>query len=175
VLLDHTQYWVQGFKEVSLMMVSDILTQLELEVNNYLYSFGLHDWKIEFSVDSVTKTGKARKGFAVTIKPPHAEASVPWNSYSGGETQRLRLAGALGLSDLILACFGLMPGLEAWDEPSQFLTTQGVNDLVQSLRDRALSTSRQIFLIDHRNLDAGKFDGIYTVVKTNDNVVVEKS
>lgn len=173
--IDHAQYWVQGFKEVSLMMVSDILTQLELEVNNYLYSFGLHDWKIEFSVDSVTKTGKARKGFAVTIKPPHAETSVPWNSYSGGETQRLRLAGALGLSDLILACFGLTPGLEVWDEPSQFLTTQGVHDLVQALRERALSTSRQIFLIDHRNLDTGKFDGIYTVVKTTDKTLVSVS
>lgn len=170
--LTSTQYWIKGFSEVKLMLISDILTQLELEVNNYLYQFGLHHWKVEFSVESTTKTGKARKGFAVTIKCPSLESAVPWSSWSGGETQRLRLAGALGMSDLILACFGLTPGLEVHDEPSQFLSVQGITDLISVLKDRAISTHRQIFLIDHRNLDTGTFNGIYTVVRKEECVEV---
>lgn len=170
--LSSMQYWIQGFKEVKLMQISDILTQLELEVNNYLYQFGLHHWKIEFSVDSTTKAGKARKGFAVTIKPPNLESAVPWASYSGGETQRLRLAGALGMSDLILACFGLTPGLEVWDEPSTYLSQQGITNLMDVLKDRSITTGRQIFLIDHRNLDTGTFNGLYTVVRKENAVEV---
>ena len=165
-------YWIQGFKEVKLLLINDILTQLELEVNNYLYQFGLHDWKVEFAVDSTTKAGKLRKGFTVTIKPPHTQEPVAWASWSGGETQRLRLAGALGMSDLILACFGLSPGLEVHDEPSTYLSAKGISDLIEVLRDRAIDTGRKIFLIDHRNLDTLQFNGVYTVVRDENAVKV---
>lgn len=165
-------YWVQGYKAVKLMVISDILLQLELEVTNYLYQFGLKDWKVEFSVESLTKSGKQRKGFDVTIKPPHLDQAVPWKSWSGGETQRLRLAGALGMADLILSCFGATPGLEVWDEPSLYLSQQGIADLLDVLRDRALTSHRKIFLIDHRNLDITGFASVQTVVREQDAVEV---
>lgn len=169
---DAARHWMQAFREVKLMLISDILTQLELEVNNYLYQFGLRDWKVDFAVDSVTKTGKQRKGFSVTIQAPEFPGAVPWAAWSGGETQRLRLAGALGMADLILACFGLSPGMEVYDEPSTYLSASGVTDLIGALRDRALATGRQIFFIDHKNLDATQFSGLYTVVKSLEKVYV---
>jgi len=168
--LDCVSYWVKGFKEIKLMIISDILMQLELEVNNYLHQLGLHGWKIDFAVDSTTKAGKIRKGFSVTIKAPHVESAVPWAAWSGGEIQRLRLAGTLGMADLMLACNGLVPGLEIFDEPSQYLSNQGITDLIGVLRDRSRSTERQIFMIDHRSLDSTVFDGVFTVVKTPEKV-----
>lgn len=164
-ILDHTRFWVTGFKEVKLMLINDVLAQLELEVNNYLYQFGLHNWRIEFASEATTKTGKTKKSFTVMIHAPTITSPVPWEAWSGGETQRLRLAGALGMADLILTCFGMSPGMEVFDEPSQFLSQRGVSDLVSALRDRALTTGRLIFLIDHRNLDASQFSGQYTVVR----------
>ena len=163
--LEHTRFWIAGFKEVKLMLINDVLAQLELEVNNYLYQFGLHGWKIEFASEATTKTGKTKKSFTVMIHAPTVTSPVPWEAWSGGETQRLRLAGALGMADLILTCFGMSPGMEIFDEPSQFLSQRGVADLVSSLRDRALTTGRLIFLIDHRNLDTSQFSGQYTVVR----------
>lgn len=163
--VEHTRFWITGFKEVKLMLINDVLAQLELEVNNYLYQFGLHGWKIEFASEATTKTGKTKKSFTVMIHAPTVTSPVPWEAWSGGETQRLRLAGALGMADLILTCFGMSPGMEIFDEPSQFLSQRGVSDLVSSLRDRALTTGRLIFLIDHRNLDTSQFSGQYTVVR----------
>ena len=66
----------------------------------------------------------------------------------------------------------MTPGLEILDEPSQYLSVQGINDLVSVLKDRAMDTHRQIFLIDHRNLDVGAFNGIYTVVRKENSVEV---
>lgn len=171
-LLANTQYWVSGFKEVKLMLINDILAQLEIEVNNNLYQLGLVGWKIEFASEFVNKSGKSKKSFTVMIHSPETEKPVPWEAWSGGETQRLRLAGALGMADLILMCFGASQGFEVYDEPSQYLSSSGITDLVASLRDRALTTGRVIFLVDHRNLDATKFAGMYTVVRNSGKVQV---
>jgi hypothetical protein len=45
-----TQYWVKGFREVRLSLISEVLTQLELEVNNKLFQLGLENWKVLFAV-----------------------------------------------------------------------------------------------------------------------------
>ncbi len=168
----NTNYWVKGFRDVRLMLISDVLTQLELEVNNHLYSLGLHDWKVNFAVDGINKGGKIKKGFTVTIMTPLVTEPVPWSAWSGGETQRLRLAGALGMTDLILSKNQFDSKIEVHDEPSQFMSNQGITSLIQVLQDRARSLKKVIFLIDHRYLDSQAFDGSFTVVKTVDGVSV---
>jgi exonuclease SbcC len=168
-----TAYWVKAFKDVRLSLISEVLTQLELEVNNKLFQLGLQDWKVDFAVEGVTKGGKVKKGFAVTISTPQNLEPVPWNAWSGGETQRLRLAGALGMADLIVSKSGVYPELEVLDEPSQYLSTAGIESLLDILKDRAKTTGKRIFLVDHRHLGAEVFDGVYTIVKTPDGVVLE--
>ena len=168
-----TQYWTKAFKDVRLSLISDVLVQLELEVNNKLFQLGLKDWKVLFAVEGLTKGGKVKKGFTVTISTPQNLDPVPWAAWSGGETQRLRLAGALGMADLIASKSGLYPEFEVLDEPSQFLSTSGIDSLLEILKDRARTQDKSIFLIDHRNLNSESFDNIFTVVKTSDGVVVE--
>lgn len=168
-----TGFWTKAFKDVRLLLISDVLTQLELEVNNKLFQLGLQDWKIMFAVEGLTKGGKIKKGFTVTISTPQNLEPVPWNAWSGGETQRLRLAGALGMADLIVSKSGSYPEFEVFDEPSQYLSTAGIEALLSILKDRAKTTGKKIFLIDHRHLQAESFDGVFTVVKTVDGIGIE--
>lgn len=97
---------------------------------------------------------------------------VNWNAWSGGESQRLRLAGSLGIADLITSRCPYVPTFEVFDEPSSYLSEAGITSLLDILADRARLMNKQIFLIDHRRLDSTKFDGVISVVKTHDGVEV---
>lgn len=170
-----TQYWVKAFREVRLSLISEVLTQLELEVNNKLFQLGLENWKVLFSVEGLTKGGKVKKGFTVNIITPFNLEPVHWNAWSGGESQRLRLAGALGMSDLITAKCKQQPTFEVFDEPSSYLSEAGITSLLSILKDRARQLNKQIFLIDHRKLDSVAFDGTISVIKNHDGIDIESS
>lgn len=159
------KYWGKGFREVRLFLISEVLEQLELETNTSLFRLGLRGWEIRYDTDKETKSGTIKKGFEVMIKSPHNTEWVPWEAWSGGESQRLRLAGTLGLSNLILARSGITPEFEVFDEPSTWLSQKGIEDLLDTLDARAREEQKQIWIIDHRSLDYGRFDGMVTVVK----------
>lgn len=158
-------YWVTGFKELRLQQIDDSLEHFEIEVNNNLAELGLVGWELRFEVDKETKSGTIKRGFNVRVLSPHNKESVPWESWSGGEGQRLRLATQAGLADLIRARTGTRINLEVWDEPTEHLSGQGVTDLLDALADRARREHRQIWLVDHRSLGYGAFTDVYTVVK----------
>lgn len=159
-------YWVGGFKDIRYMILSEALHELEVQINNSLERLGLYDWEIILSVDKQNKNGGSSKGFTVFIKSPLNKDPVPFESWSGGERQRLRLAGTLGMMDFISGRMGFTTNIEVLDEPSTWLSTEGVEDLMGILRDRANFTNKKLFIIDHRNLDTfGDFDGIIKVVK----------
>lgn len=170
--LHGTQYWTKAFREVRLSLISEALIQLELEVNNKLFQLGLQDWKVLFAVEGLTKGGKIKKGFTVTIVTPYNLEPVNWNAWSGGESQRLRLAGALGMADLITSKCPMLPMLEVFDEPTAMLSNKGIESLIEVLKDRAVRFGKIIFLVDHRDLPTMKFEKIYTVVKTSENCVI---
>lgn len=158
-------FWVTGFKDVRLWIVQRALLELEVEVNNALDELGLSGWSCAFDVERETKSGGTVRGFTVNVKSPGSPEGVPFELWSGGETQRLRLAGAMGLASLILARKGVTPAFEVWDEPTAHLSDEGVHDLLTALRDRAHSGQRRIWVVDHRALDSGMFDGGARVVR----------
>ncbi len=160
-------YWVKGFKEIRLFLIEEALTLLEVEVNNNLLQLGLRNWKIEFDVERETKSGTISKGFQVFIKSPYNKEPVPWESWSGGESQRLRLAGNLGLSSLICAKLGIQSNILVLDEPTQHLTPGGVEDLLNFLENKARTENRQIWMIDHNALDYGGFTSVTQIVKSS--------
>ena len=168
------KYWVKGFKEVRLFLISEVLTQLEVEVNNCLFQLGLKDWRIEFATDSENKSGALRKGFTVMIYSPYNEEPVNWKSWSGGESQRLRLAGSLGLANLILARNGVDAFIEIYDEPTQGLNDQGIQDLLETLNSRSRDLEKQIWIIDHRSLEFGGFQDSYVATKTLEGTSISK-
>lgn len=159
-------YWVRGFKELRLSLIAEALTELEIEVNSSCQALGLIGWELKFQVDRETKGGSISRGFSVLVQSPSSERAVPWEAWSGGETQRLRLAAQMGLADLIRARTGATLPLEVWDEPTRDLSNQGVQDLLDCLAERAIREDRQIWLVDHHTHAYGAFAGGATIVKT---------
>lgn len=167
-LCEATAYWVDGFKRVRLFIVEDTLRQLEIEINNNLTSLGLTEWQVKLDVERETKSGGITKGFSVFIFVPGNDDPVQYETYSGGETQRLRLAGDMGLANLILAQAGLVSAIEFWDEASSHLSQEGQRDLAETLDERSERLNKAIFMVDHNNLDYGGFRGTYTTVMTDE-------
>ena len=164
-MADDLVYWVKGFKDIRLFLMDEAVSTLEDETNRALAELGMSDWRVRFDVEREKKTGGITKGFTVQVFPPDSDHSYAWEAYSGGETQRLRLAGRVGLSNMIFAARHLSPGVEVWDEPTQYLSEQGIEDIKESLRQRANVHGLKIFLVDHRAYDFSGFESKITVVK----------
>ena len=166
-------YWVAGFKRVRLFIIEETLKALEMEVNSSLTSLGLVDWQIEFDVERENKSGGVTKGFVVFVRSPDHPEPVRFESWSGGETQRLQLAGDLGLANLIMQQAGLVSTIEMLDEPSEHLSTEGVMDLVETLAQRAIHDDKRILLVDHRTIDFSGFTDTINIIKTEDGSACE--
>lgn len=167
-------FWVRGFKELRLQLIAEALTELELEVNSCVTSLGLIDWELHFEVDRMTKGGSIQRGFNVFVGSPHNQLPVPWEAWSGGEAQRLRIAATMGLANLIRSRSGTTLNLEVWDEPSNGLSAQGIKDLLDSLASRARHEKRQIWVVDHTAHSFGDFAGGATITKTRQGSRLEQ-
>ena len=168
--------WVQHFKKVKLFVVEKALKELEIETNNCLTELGLGNWKIEFVTEFVNRSNMVTNKFEVMIKPEGRSDVVRWENFSGGETQRLRIAGAIGLANLIRSRSGFNSNIEAWDEPTAHMSVEGVNDLLLFLSERSKIYKKQIWLVDHRSFDNGIFDGEVLIQKelTGSKIIIDK-
>jgi DNA repair exonuclease SbcCD ATPase subunit len=160
-------FWVNGFKKVRLLVIEDTLQQLEVETNNNLVQLGLIGWSVRFDIERENKSGGLTSGFTVMINSPEYNEPVKWEAWSGGEKQRLRLAGALGLSNLIMDRAGLTSRIEFYDELSRHLSPEGIDDMLDTLCQRASDFGRKIWLVDHQSHDFGDFAGKLTITKTD--------
>jgi len=168
-----TQFWIRGFKDIRLSLINDALSQLTIEVNSTLFKLGLQDWSISFDIEKETKSGSISRGFTIMVQAPHVTDLVPWGAWSGGESQRLRLAISLGFSDLIISRMGIKPNLEMHDEPTQWLSEAGIVDLLGVLKERAEQQQKIILLADHRSLSFGGFAGTISVIKDENGSRIE--
>jgi DNA repair exonuclease SbcCD ATPase subunit len=157
-------YWKQGFRKVRLYCLERVLGELTVETRNSLLALGLGEWRIAFATATETRSGTVRLGVQVNIQAP--EAQRRFELLSGGESQRARLAVSLGLANLIQRWAGVRFDLEVFDEPTAWLSDQGVADLLDSLRSRAETNQRSIWVCDHRALVHAGFDEVMNVIKT---------
>lgn len=164
-LVAEAEFWVSGFKDLRLWLITRTLEQFEVEVNNSLRQLGMDGWLVKFEVESETKSGSISRGFQVVVTSPGTDDGVPWEAWSGGESQRLRIAAAAGLANLIQSARGVKCDLEVWDEPTAHLSGEGIEHLLDFLHERARSEDRRLWLVDHRSLDYGGFVEQILVVK----------
>lgn len=166
--LERTKFWVRGFKDVRLFIMEEVLAQLQLATNSMLESVGLHDWSIEYDVEQETKSGTTKRGLVVKVLSPQNTESVRWECWSGGERQRLRLVGAMALSEVLLAYAGVEVDTEIFDEPTRSLSEDGVRDLCEFLRTRAKELKKRIWYTDHHTTESSLFSAVVTVCKMPD-------
>lgn len=171
--LERTRYWVKGFRDIQLYLIDEALQELSAVTNVLLAEIGLLDWRVEYAVEKETKSGTIQQGLSVVIHSPINDTPVRWESWSGGEGQRLRLVGALALSEVLLNRAGVVPNIEVLDEPTRHLSAEGVEDLCSYLRDRAAQSGRTVWFIDHTARNSNNFARVVTVVKKVKGSVIQ--
>lgn len=171
--IERAKYWVKGFKDVRLFIIDEVLDELELATNTMLEEIGLVGWSVQYAIEKETKSGTFQRGLNVTIKSPGNDEPVKWECWSGGEGQRLRLIGALALSEVLLNEANVNPNLEILDEPSRGLARKGVNDLVSILSWRASTLGKSIFYVDHQVMESSNFTSTITVVKDSEGSYIQ--
>lgn len=170
--IERTKFWIKGFKDVSLFLIEEALQELEAVTNSLLGEVGLVGWLITYDVERETKSGTVQRGINVLISSPANTQAVKWESWSGGESQRLRLVGAVALSEVLLRHAGVSSNLEIFDEPTQHLSPSGVSDLCAYLAARAKANGKTVWLIDHSAREGATFSGTVTVTKTEKGSVL---
>jgi DNA repair exonuclease SbcCD ATPase subunit len=163
---ERTRFWVTGFKEMRLFSVEEMLHELNLSTTAALESLGLINWQVQYDIERETKKGTIKPGLNVSILSPKNEKPVRWECWSGGEAQRLRVAGALALSEVLLNHAGIQVNLEIIDEPTRGLTAGGSRDLYEYLAERAKHINRRTWYIDHLAVQSSAFTAAVAVVKT---------
>jgi DNA repair exonuclease SbcCD ATPase subunit len=165
-----SEYWIKGFKELRMWVISDALTALEIESNNALSKLGLIDWKIKFQMERETQKGGINKGFHVMVhsKKFTKDKYLPLKIWSGGEARRLKLGGVIGFSSLIQNYTGVNFNISVWDEPSSYLSKEGIDDLIEFLSEQAEEQQKVIYFVDQRNLEASNFKEVIKMIKTEE-------
>lgn len=161
----HARYWVQGFKDIRLHLLQEVLAELQEVTQNILPEFGLSGWAVEYDIERETKTGKTSSGLSVQILKPGMHSSVRWEAWSGGENQRLLVVGALALSEVLLRHAGIDCEMIVLDEPTRHMSKEGVNDIVDHLI--TLGRGKQVFYVDHQAIESNRFASVITIEKDN--------
>jgi len=158
-------YWKEGFRKIRLFLVRQTLQLIEVTAANVASAFGLGSWTIKLTTEQETKSGSVRPGIHLALY--EGESLTP-REFSPGEEQRIRLAVALGLGAVIEQLAGVHWRLQVWDEPSNWLATEGIEDLLALLAYRAESEDKVGWIIDHRALVHAGFSEIWQVTKDGD-------
>lgn len=164
-----TKYWVEGFKEVRLYLLQEVLDELQAVTQQLLPSVGLDGWEVLYSMERETKAGHISTGLNVAIKADGQQA-VKWESWSGGEGQRLRLIGAVALSEVIMRRAGVECDLMVFDEPTKHLSPEGVLETIDFLIERG--HDQQIFYVDHQAIESNRFASVVSVIKSKAGVSI---
>lgn len=159
-------YWRDGFRRIRLDLIDECLRGLEVLSNEAAEQLGLSGWRLELATEQETTSGKLVRKMGVFLYPPGMQEPVRWQSYGGGVSQRWQLALRFALSELLLSAVGLEPSIEILDEPTAHLSPEGVDALMLYLRERAQRLNREIWVVEHHQLDESLFDATLNVVKT---------
>lgn len=162
---DRAKFWKQGFRDIRLLIVDDLLADLEETTAAMLDVLGMGDWEVAYVTERETKAGTKQRALQVLVVSPDSGGEArSWEDWSGGEGQRLRLAGALALSEVLLSHAGLQVDVRVLDEPTRSLSPEGVRDLCELLSDYAEEADLRMFYVDHMSMEGTQFASVTTVV-----------
>jgi DNA repair exonuclease SbcCD ATPase subunit len=168
-------FWAKGFGDIRLSIIDEVLNELQFTTRSMLAEVGLGDWQVTYSTERETKSGTTQRSLGVDIQSPTSTGAVRWESWSGGEGQRLRLIVALAFADVLLNYAGVQIPIRVLDEPTQHLSTEGVKDLCEFLASYAEQAELNLWYTDHHAVESSHFTSVVTVVNDKDGAYVEMS
>ena len=158
------EFWAKGFRDIRLGVINEVLNEMNVVTNSMLVEVGMEGWSVEYTTERETKSGTTQRNLAAEVQSPTSPESVRWESWSGGESQRLRIVSALALSEVLLRYAGVSPNIMVLDEPAKYLSREGVDDLQELLSLYAESASLNLWYIDHQAVETAHADSVVTVV-----------
>lgn len=165
--------WQKGFKSIRSQLISDALHQFGIEIAGVLEDLGLVGWSVTPMIDpSVFDTARVQTGFRYQVMDPDGVERV-LDAFSGGEYQRIALAIQLGLGALIAESQGAHWSFEVWDEPSTYMSEEGILGLFRSLRSRAERLGKVIWVIDHHQVHYAEISRVYNLVRQHNKVTIQ--
>lgn len=162
------KYWVKEYKKIRLWLMDQALDELAIEINSSFLTLGLQGWKVTFDVERTNSSGGISHGFSVMIESPEVKEPKPWEAWSGGESQRLKLAAAIGLSNMLRRRMNVQFDLEVFDEPGAFVAQEGQADMISLLAERAELDKRPVWVISHGVRGASECKGTVLATKTKE-------
>ena len=166
-----SEEWKKRFGRLKLWLADQQLETLSEMATGVLGDLGMAEWRLDFAAarKSASGTGDIH-GLHAQVSKPHADerVSVPVESWSGGEKQRLRVACAASVGEYVREAKSVDIGFEIWDEPTAHLSREGVEKLLDFLSVRA--RERLVIVIDHRAPDISPFDGVLVAHRENERV-----
>lgn len=161
------EYWKRGFRQVRLFLIRRILALLEVETAAAAAQLGIGAWRIRYEVESGTRSP------GIHIHAVNALGQGTYKSYSFGEAQRVKLAVSFGLASLIQSMAGVYHSIEVFDEPTAWLSPEGIDDLLACLQDRAEQSARAVWLLDHRSMTF-PFDEVWTCTREQEGTSISR-
>jgi len=156
---------VDYFKDLRFFAIKSACHSLQISANCALNEMGLEGWEFRLTTEQPNSTGGVKKGIFIEVISPSNDTLVPWECWSGGESQRLRLAVSVGFSDQVKHHLGLKFDFEIWDEPTVRLDEDGVSELYEFLHQRGRE-GVEVWVVEHRGLGS---------IDCTDSVVVSKT
>jgi len=162
---ERAKYWVKGFRGIRLYLLQEVLDELYAVTQTLLPQIGLDDWEVRFDIERESKAGDVTLGLNVEVMKMGMQKGVKMESWSGGEGQRIRLIGAIALSEVLLRRAGVECDLMILDEVTKHMSPEGVNETIEYLNERG--RDNQVFYIDHQAIESSRFSSVVHVVKSD--------
>jgi len=163
-VLGKYMFWKTQFPLIRLAILDDITEDIEIHFNQALAAVGLFDWSVKVATDRALKSNKKAVRKELNIQLFNNQGvEIEIDTISGGEMQRIRIASAIGISEMIKARLGVNWNLQLWDEPSLGLSGEGISNMLEFFK--MLSESVEVFVADHRVQNLVKFDKIFNIIK----------
>lgn len=165
------QFWQKGFSNsgIKSMLLDDITPFLNKRANKYLKVLSGNRLSVNFTTQTKLKSGDMREKFQIELN--NEDGGSSYISNSSGERRRVDVAVNLALCDLIASRANKKINLLFADEVFDSLDSQGIESVMQLLREIAKDKS-SIFVISHNEQVQSYFDKILTVTKDGESSVV---
>jgi DNA repair exonuclease SbcCD ATPase subunit len=160
-------YWKRGFRLVRLFLIRRILALLEIETASAAAQLGIGAWRIRYEIESGTRSP------GIHVHAVNALGQGTYKSYSFGEAQRVKLAVSFGLASLIQNMAGVYHSVEVFDEPTAWLSPEGIDDLLTCLQDRTEQSARAVWLLDHRSMTF-PFDEVWVCTREQEGTSINR-
>ena len=164
--LDRLLFWVEGFKDVKLSIIEEVLQEQELCTNAKLEQFGLIGWSTQYAPERETKSGGVVRGIDVRIVSPQTpERAVPFQDLLGRRGAALAHRRGAGAGRSAPQSRGRRADAGSARRALGTLVAAGRAGHGGLSTDRARELGRIIFLVDQTIIESAKFAATLTVVR----------